>query len=61
LLAGDDYGEAGRHCLAAAERLATEGELTMKKLMIAVLAVTGVALANRGPCEACLRQFALSH
>jgi hypothetical protein len=34
---------------AAAERLATEGEVTMKKLMIAVLAVTGVALAKRGP------------
>ena len=33
----------------------------MKKLMIAVLAVTGVALAKRGPCEACLRQIALSH
>jgi hypothetical protein len=35
--------------LAAAERLAAETELTMKNLMIAVLAVTGVALAKRGP------------
>ena len=39
--------------MAAAERLAAETELTMKKLMIAVLAVTGVACQARTLRPAC--------